>query len=374
MQFRTETEILLEMVELAMSKGLISDDDDLVARIRDGSNTSNQYVLDLATHAHILSQLEEELSVIVQDMDVLLATGEALDRLGRLVGVARYSAQAPIVDLQLELVLGASSDLNIPAGTRVLYTSQEGMTDEYVTSEACTINEGTTSTSVRAECTEKGYHRRLEAESVYALEGVDVSVSNAEAGTNGRNIEEDDEYRLRVMDWASSTIVGTRARITDYLSHYDGLDSYKLIPRYDGVGTLKIVCDTLQSELANIASGVDENCMLATDYPTVCVLPESETLAQLELECVLGELGNLTQEELTQNIISQVWTYIRGGTMRNGTSYSGMGIGEDFYPSQLLQFLQGQFNEVLNFSTDLSVVSVPDTSLFDASTVVVSYD
>lgn len=374
MQFRTETEILLEMVELAVRKGLLGDDDELVARVRDGSSTDNQYIVDFSTHSRVLSQLEEFASVILQDIDVSRATGEALDTLGRLVGVARYSAETPMVDVELEITLGAAEDVNIPAGTQVLYSAQEGMMDTYVTSEDCSIIEGTTSTTVRAMCTEKGYHRRIEAESVYGLDGFDVSASNSEAGTNGRNIEEDEDYRLRVMSWVPTTLAGTRACITDYLSHYDGLDSYKLIPRYDGVGTLKVVCDTLSTELSKIVEGLDTYCMIETDYPVVCVQPEEQTLSTISLTCTQGDLGTLTEDELTQHIQTQVATYIEGGSSRYGTSFEGLSIGEDFYPSRMIQYLQSQIPEVLNFSMDMSVVSVDDLYKLKCGVVSVTYD
>ena len=119
MESKNETDRLLDMVQYAMNTGLINPDDTLLEKLANGERTENQYILDLATHSHSLQYLEDEIQEIRTSIDLNTASGEALDRLGVLVGVARYPAQAPsvMVELQAEVELG--QDLNIPAGTPV---------------------------------------------------------------------------------------------------------------------------------------------------------------------------------------------------------------------------------------------------------------
>ena len=376
MQFRNETNILYEMVEHAMQEGLLGTDADVLERVQAGELLDNQYILDLAVHARVLSQVEDIANTVYQDINVLTASGEALDNLGRLVGVSRYAAQAPIVDVTLTLELGATEDVNVPAGTPLVISAgqADNLYGEYVTSESVTLHEGTTSTSVRCECIDLGYHQQLPVNAVTGLEGFDFSVTST-LGTSGRNIEEDEDYRLRIMQWSAKYLVGTRACLEDYLSHYSGLDSWCLVPRYDGVGTLKIVCDTLESELQNIADGVTENCMLVTDYPCVCVLPVDETLASLELEChkTVGMVSNMTDDELTQLITAQVFAFVDGGFNRSGFAQEALAIGADFNPSQLISYLLANVPEIDNIIlNENDVISVADTHRFKIEEVEVT--
>lgn len=364
------------MVEHAMEQGLLGTDTDLLERVRNGELLDNQYILDFATHARVSSQLEDKCSTVYQDMNLLTASGEALDNLGRLVGVSRFTAQAPIVEVTLSLELGAGSDVIVPSGTPlIIHAGQdEDLYGDYVTSEECIIHEGTTSSVVRCECIDPGYHVQLPENSVIGLEGFNFSISNT-AGTSGRNIEEDDDYRLRIMQWSSKSLVGTEALLTDWLGHYSGLDGWCLVPRYDGVGSLRIVCDTLESELESIAEGVMRDCMLVTDKQVSCVLPDNYSLQSLSLECHRspGMVSSLSDDELKQLVEAQVRTFVEGGFTRSGVMQSGMSIGSDFVPSQLLSYLVLNVPEVDNFvSSEVDVISVPSTHRFMIESVEVT--
>lgn len=373
MQNKDEITVLLEMIEKGESNGLLVASEETIAQVKNGEVTSNQYVRDLATHAYSLSQLWKLCNEIYENIKVSTASGEALDNFGRLLNVIRVPSSPAYVDFTVSVSAASLTDIVIPAGTRLLIEDVVPVGD-YFTMESITLPAGVTSVTGRAESIDHSYGFIIPAGGVTGLEGFpELSVTNDADGTHGRDIEEDDVYRERIKSWASKRVRGSRALYEDYLLHYDGLDSFKLIPRYDGVGTMKIVCDTLESELDSIAAGVDANCKLETDYPTVCVLPESQTVSTLALSCVKGELGNLTESELTQIIVAQVQTFVEGGSTRSGSKYQGMSIGDDFYPSQLVQYLQTQVPEILNFSTSMAPVSVADLNKFHISEVTVSY-
>ena len=225
-----------------------------------------------------------------------------------------------------------------------------------------------------AECVELGYRRPVVAETINGLEGYpQYRVTNTSDGTSGRNIEEDDEYRERIRAWASKQERGTKACIEDYLNHYNGLDSYNLIPRYDGIGTLKIVCDTLESLLPSIAEDVYENCMLYTDEPPLCVAPSSAMLQNLTVYVHLrGSVRAQSVDELKQQIRGQCYTFVSGGRDMSARTRQGLGIGDDFAPSELVSYLQAQFPEVQNIRcSQQSIIVVDDTSKFEIDTVTV---
>lgn len=364
MEFKTETERLLDMVEYAMELGLFNPDTDLLEKVAGGERTENQYILDLATHSHALQYLEDELREIRDSVDLNTASGEFLDCLGRLVGVARYPAQAPQVLVELELEVEPAENIMIPAGTGVILRDMDPVYGEYVTSEDVVLVNGTSTGSVMCECTELGVHPALPEDSVLGLSNIGVTASNSSRGTCGRNIEDDDSYRERIRAWNAKYVVGTRACITDYLNHYAGLDSYNLVPKYDGGGTLKVVCDTLEENLEGIREGLVENCMSISDAEPLCVLPDVELITTLTLTITKSNVTNAySDEELKNAILSQAYVFVNGGTTRSGLTRQGMVIGEDFNPSQLVAYLLGEFPECANIVSSVSeVVSVPDTA------------
>lgn len=369
---RTEKEILLDMLSTAEQNKLITNNSETMQKIREGLITENQYVLDLSTHAHALQQLEQKIYDIYSQNDLNTATGENLDRLGRLVNVARYPAQAPRVVFDLDMLFPISEAVTIPAGTEVLFT--EGCRDEgmYFTTEDVYLPVNTTLATVTAVCSELGYRKPVIAETINGLAGYpQYRVTNKSDGTSGRNIEEDDSYRERIREWASKQERGTRACIEDYLNQYTGIDSYNLVPRYEGVGTLKIVCDTLESLLPSISEDVYENCMSLLDAPPLCVLPSSHVLQNLTLYVHPRKTATAqSRDELKQRIRGQCDTFVYGGRDMNARDRQGLSIGEDFAPSELISYLQGQFPELQNIRCNQqSIINVDDNSILELDEV-----
>lgn len=364
------------MVQYAMNSGLINPDDTLLENIMKGEQTENQYILDLATHSHALQYLEDEIEEIRNSIDLNTATGEALDRLGRLVGVARYPAQAPRVMVELETEVDLGEDLNIPAGTPVEMRELESLYGDYVTSEDITVMGGTATYRVECECVDLGVHPALPTGAVTGLKDIMITATNPNGGTCGRNIEEDDSYRERIRAWNAKYIIGTRACITDYLNNYTGLDGYNLVPRFDGVGTLKVVCDTLEEKLEGIKEGLIENCMSICDAEPVCVLPDVELLTTLTITVTKSNVTSMySDEELRSAIIGQVYVFVRGGTSRTGLTRQGLMIGEDFNPSQLVAYLLGEFPECANITSSVTgVISVPDMARLEIDDLEVIID
>lgn len=367
MQFKNERDRLIDMVEYAGELGLITVTDELKKQLVAGERTENQYILDLATHNYALEPFTDALVRISESIDINLASGEALDCLGRLFNITRFPAQPGMVDVTFNVELHEPEDIHIPAGTRVYCDGLDGSYGVYVTSEDAVLPSGVMSGTVRCENSEYGVCSPLPPESVTRIGDYGFTVTNPNGGTGGRNIEEDSDYRERIRSWSSALNIGTRQCIDNYLGMYDGLDSYRLVPLYDGVGTLKIVCDTLPTLLEQISSDVYENCMLVTDYPPLCVLPESTTLSSLELTVTRGDgVTGYTDDELKQLVVAQVETFVNGGVKRDSTRMRGLGIGDDFIPSQLVQYLLGEFPELVNIVPDsMEVVSVPDTNHFN---------
>ena len=374
LQSRTETQILLEMIQDANKKGLIQASQETLEKIEQGRITSNQYIMDFSVHSKPLSELEQENENNYNNININTATGQALDNFGNLHNIPRITASPAYVDVLITIPVASGEDVVIPAGTKVLIESVANV-GEYVTSEEIILAAGVESVTGRAESVNYGYQNNL---LIGALQGIDgfptLDATNEAEGTHGRNIEEDDDYRIRVMDWMTINERGSGDAIKSYLESYNGLNGYALIPLYDGVGTLKVICDTLQTELENISEGLHKNAMLETDPLPLCVLPDNLTLNNLTIDINISNLtSGLTNEELKQLVIAQTRTFVDGGFNRNGMNIKGMNIGADFVPGQLIHFLLSQITEISNIIlSEQSIIPVPAENKFKIETITVN--
>ena len=346
MESRTETEILTALLQNAMENGLLNIDDTYINEVINGKHTDNQYILDLSTHAYLLHQLEASVVEVNNNYQLTTAVGSYLDNLGSIVGVPRILGIPAMVDVTMTINAPREESFTIPAGTSLIL--DEIYADiAYITSEETEFPAGAESINVQCESILEAYQPSLPRNVVRGVSGFpDLSCTNEE-GTHGRNIESDDEYRQRIPDGLKIRTVGTYDCLKSYLDSYPGLDSYLLVPHYDGLGTLKIVCETTSSRLGQISDDVYKNCMLVTDIPPLCVEPGATLLQSIVVSVKVGQ-STYTNTELEQIIRQSVFTFIDGGVRRDGSAWKGLGIGEDFQPGQLISYLMAEVPEVLN--------------------------
>lgn len=363
MKFRTEKEILISMIAYAQEGNLISTDNDLLTRIENGEQTENQYVLLLSAIAHMGGDIESLAEEIYQGTNINNATGEQLDTIGKIFHVPRILAQSPLVEIVCTSPTSVDEDIVIPAGTGLIVKEIYQSYGEYVTMEEARIEQGTD--SVRIICEGDGsYMEGLPISSVTGIKGFDtISATNPERGTNGCTIEEDDKYRERIRSWPSLNLRGTRDCIESYLDEYEGVNAYKLVPHYDGGGTLKIVVDALPSVIEVLGDNLYNDCMLLSDYPPLVIPPVDKVVSDFSLDVVLKDVVSYTADELVQIINSMVNVYMKGGITRTGARIRGLGIGESLSPSLLSKFLLEEIPEIANilFST-YHIIHCPEDS------------
>lgn len=377
MIFKTEKEIYEDMIQHAVENGLITVEEEELDRILEGSSTENQYLLDLSTHAYIDAQLETQLEDIYNSVDVLTAQGADLDCIGRWFRLSRAQAQSAQVRVELDMEINEEETIVIPRGTPIVVDMMvipEG--DEYLTTEDLEITQGTTVGSVLCENSRMGFTMPLPAGSVTGFDGYPlVTATNTNSSTTGRDIESDDSFRSRVMAWPTSNLRGSKEILDNFLSKREGVDSYKLIPRWNGPGTLKIILDCLPSLLETIQQEVYETCMNYTDDLPEVELPGQQILQLISLQINLASMPiGMTQEELKQLITNHVYCFIHGGTTRNNVVLSGLPIGADFVPSQLLTSLVNTFPEILNIKCNhREIVSVEENQRLGVDEILVGF-
>lgn len=350
MKFKTEQEWLDMAIDKAEESDLITTDSGLRESIQEGQKTENQYVVDLATHAYINGEMSAVQERIYESFDLATARGESLDKFGNLVNVPRLPGIPAKLVVTVNLAVAQQADIIIQPGTRVLIDpTQVPDYVVYTTDETTTIKAGVTTATIYCSSNVSALQGRVSADSVTGLEGYPtLAVRNEYAGTNGRNMENDDEYRQRLQLWSVKNIRGTEESFKAYLGQVQGLDDYKLIPRDQGVGTLTVLCDCVDSMLADIEEGIQKNCMLFTDEHVVCAGPILMDL-DVEVECVSADQPlQYTLSELTEMVQHEVGTFIGGGVTRTGESIHGLRIADDFIPSQLVMHLHNMFPELVS--------------------------
>lgn len=380
MEFKTEQEILTEMVIYAQENGLLNDDEDIITAIQEGRKTENQYILDLSTHAYVLSRLTENLQEFYRDIDINTAVGLGLDKIGELLNVYRYTAQPSVVECVVSTIAANNNtNIKIPVGTELTFTDFVNSNIVYTTTQEYTIPSGVTSITIQAQSNDLGSTTRISSNSVTGLKGFsNLTAANYQQSTKGRDIEEDDAYRERIKNWYLKNIVGTKQCLDDFLNQREGITDYRLIPQWDGVGTLKIVLDCLDSELTTIQADIQENCMLYTDDPVVCVLPTSQKIDTFDIVAYLPKAvpDNMTLAELTDLITGQARIYLEGGVSRSERVIKGLSIGEELDPSQLISFLLSEIPEVNNIrSSQQKVITCTDnTNKLSITNITVEYE
>ena len=377
MNFKTETEIFQDMVRDGKEKGLLNLSDEEITRFTEGENTENQYILDFSTHAYIDAQLETKAEEIHQSVDLNTAQGRDLDNIGRWFGMTRAMPQYAQVYANIEMEVNEEETIIIPSGTGVIIDETilpSG--DEYVTMEDFEITQGTLTGNVLCQNTRMGFTKALAEGCIQGFEGYpSIPVTNNEQGTTGRDLESDDNFRQRVQEWPTSQLRGSKTILDDYLSKRDGVDGYKLVPRWNGPGTLKIVIDCLPELVDTIQQEVHEVCMDYKDDLPLMELPGNKVIELLSFQVNLADLPlAMTKTELKQLISNHVYCWINGGSTRNNVVLHGMSIGEDFVPAQLLTSLVGTFPEILNIQCNIQeIVSVPDNMKLDVDEILVGF-
>ncbi len=374
MKYRTEKEILQMMLNQAQTSELISVDDQFIQQVLRGEITENQYIIDLSAHAYVLHDFSRQLESVNQSVDVATAVGAQLDKIGNLLNVPRHMGVAAQLEVELNLTLPEDNPIFIPRGTELIIDALQ--VPDYVTystDEDVTIPAGVTTATVLCSSNLMARQRSVAIDSVYGLNGFpQISTFNRDAGTSGRDIENDGEYRQRILLWNVANQRGTRQCFDAYLGDLEGLDDYLLVPRPEGeIGTLTIVCDCIESQLSRIEEGVQEHCMIFTDQPAECV-GVSRTPLNVSVSCsVVDNPISYTVAELQQLIESEVKVFIDGGYNRDGSSNRGLRIGESFTQSRLLSHLHNMFPELLSISSSTEDTTVDEYHKFRCGTVTV---
>lgn len=338
-------QIFKEMLQDAFRYKLISDDEHFLDYINNRQDIENMYILFLSVYAMQTSEFYEEASKIYNSNDLDKARNIDLDILGSKIGVTRPQARKSSVTLRFDNTSNTDRDILIPRGTIV----SDGRGTSYYTVTNATIVNGVNSVYVGALSVDGGYNTHVPAYSLNYIErdgsNLDnyVTVTNPKGSAGGRSAFSDDEYRELIRNWSRSHIKGTKEAYELFFTYYPGIESYNLIPKWDGAGTVKIVIDPSDDWIIDdVEKKILQNVELFDDDVFVTGATKKvidiNAVANVSIDNV-DEYTTKEKETIKQQVKNAVQVYIDGGYRSNGNYYTGLLIGEDFIPLQCAVFV-----------------------------------
>ena len=224
--------------------------EDIVKRMEDAyreeSGQEVEAVSDLGLRLRVLAG---ELYRLQAGMDWLwrqafpqTATGEQLDRHGAQRGLARREASHAQGELTFSRYLALDFDLVIPAGTLCAAPGEEAV--EYETLEEGVLPAGELTVDIPAQAVLGGSGGNAAAGYISTLvtpvTGIDY-VTNEAAFTGGRDPEEDEAYRARVLGaYQRCATTGNAGFYESAALAVPGITTVQVVPRASGAGTVAV--------------------------------------------------------------------------------------------------------------------------------------
>ena len=349
-------EIFMKELQNAVLQSLISRQEDFERYIRNREDISNFYVMILSVVAEAISNLYEDLDNEYYSNKVDYAVKSDLDDLGELINCSRPEGTRSAVKLTFRLRQQQADEVRIPQG--ILTHSNNGLS--FRTSEELYFGIGEVEKTITAICTEKGSRHQTSAATITVIdtdlsdyiEG-SITVNNAGPSFGGSDPFIDADYRTLLKNWILKNQKGNLVAYNDYLENVDGLESYALVPLWDGAGTIKVIldCDESDDILNEIYGGLQTIVNEATGdiyitFPEKIPIDVS-TIVDVNIDRV-NPFSSSEMEDIKSKIEAAITRYIHGGLRVNGQYFKGLTIGMDFVPFQLAKFVTEEVPLVQN--------------------------
>ena len=335
----TETEIYQEMLEIFQQETgyEMAAEADLAVRLR-------------AAAAQIMS-LYQYADYTYRQAFPQTAEGDSLDLHGALRGVERLGAARAGGYLRFSVTAALTEDILIPAGTVCVSRSLR----TYETGEDAVLPAGQTAVEVYAYAQEGGSGGNTEAETIVILQtppdGIEA-VTNPGAFLGGRDQEEDESYRKRILSSYRSLANGANAAYYKAVAEQvDGVEYVSVVPRIDGVGTVAVVLAASGGQvpvkvLAGVEDAMEESKSLGVDVRVL----EAEDVS-VDIAMTLTPAAGVTLEEAKARAEAAL-----------SACFQGNRIGRTLYLAELIHGVMatGMVNNVA-FSAPAGDVTVTQT-------------
>lgn len=358
-------EIFESMLNDSLEKGLISHYDEFPLYIHNHKDISNYYVMDKSVIAEMFAKIYKALTSIYESQKVEYAEGTDLDDIGKIVGISRPEATRAEVECTFTLNSLSEEDVEIPAG--VVVSTKKGK--EYITVEPIYIPVGSFETTVNTRAVIGGVGSRIIEDSIDRIitdTPYSFKVTNKKASNGGREAYTDDEYRYLLMNWTKINIKGSVEAFEYYFANFDGIDSYKIIPNWNGTGTIKCILEPGTPEQLNRAYNELQNSVVQATEDITMFAPVNKyidisAVVNVDIDQI-NPYSDGEKKDIKAKIEAAIKVFINGGYLRNGSWYPGLFLGEDFIPHKLGVFLDSEISELKNieFNYPKSYIVIED--------------
>ena len=358
--------IFLEMLNDGYLEGLLSTDEHFIDYVKNRDDIENSFIMNMSIYALKDSHQYEDMTNIYLSNDVDVAVGVDLDVLGHKCATYRPQATKSSVELYFSLDNILDYDYVIPQNTVV--SNNEGIS--YLTVEDATIIRGEYSTTVGALSVMNGGNSRVEPNTlIYSTLPNNVSVTNPKGSSGSREAYTDNEYRELLRNWTYAHIRGTKEAYEEFFANYDGLDDYRLVPRWDGPGTLKIIIDPFNDWLkTDLYNKLQEKTFLLIES----VLITGAVRRPLDIDCTINvDIDNVVDysavdyTNLRSLVERALSVYVDGGYRRDGTYHKGLKIGQDFIPFKAGIFINEEIPQIMSIDWKDTLNKIDNTVNFD---------
>lgn len=349
-------EIFESMLNDSVEKGLISHAENFSSYIADKEDISNYYVMDKSVIAEMFATFYEDLTAVHSSIDVDLADGKDLDNLGKIVGIPRPLATYAMAEITFT-VNQVQNEEDVLIDDEIIVSTDNGI--QYRTLEEIYIPIGETSVTVQAIAVEPGTSSKVirntlvNIESELDIEG-NITCNNPDPSSGGTEAYTDSQYKQLLKNWIKIKLKGSSKAYEEYFASFDGIDSYRIVPNWDGTGTVKVILDPgtdyqlnkAYEDLQNIISQETEDIVM---FAPIDKKIDIYAVINVDIDQV-NPYSLVEKEQIKSKIISAIKTFIDGGYTNDGMYYIGLELGEDFIPHKLAVFLDEEIPELKNIS------------------------
>lgn len=347
------SEIFESMLQDSLNKGLISRAEEFQSYIQNKDDISNYYVMDKSVIAEMFSQVYKDITKVYESDKVEFASGEDLDNIGAIVGVHRPQATYAEVICNFSINSTIEEPINIPKG--VIVSTNSGI--EYSTLEPIYIPPGETNVNVTSRALTPGMSSKIIEHTINKVisdTGVTLTVDNPTSSSGGTEAYTDDEYRYLLLNWNKIHLKGSLEAYEYYFANFNGIDSYKIVPNWNGAGTIKCVLDPGTEYQLNQAYNDLQNSVVQATEDITMFAPSNHliniyAIVDVDIDQV-NPYSKVEKNTIHEKIIHAIKVFIDGGYTVDGEWYPGLFLGEDFIPHKLAVFLDDEIPELQNIT------------------------
>ncbi|MCI6931348.1 MAG: baseplate J/gp47 family protein [Methanobrevibacter boviskoreani] len=359
---KTYNTAFMETMEMLFDEGIISNNEDFKDIVAGNKDIESELVMLMSVICEFLWDKDTGCVSLLRDNyeSTILdkAQGIDLEIIADYFGIYRIPATYSAVDVTFEFGSPLPNTVIIPKDVRVA-TSNSADCIVYKTQEAVTIPAGATEYVINCVSMTPGYAGRVGAGEISVIIdslnlGVNTTVYNMNASSGGVPRESDDELRTRIRNWAYNIPRTTSSAYSSYLRSLNGIKGARLIPKWNGNGTLKIVVAPgddylirrIQEDVESDICSVDDD---VTVVPAKNISVDISVVINTDIDLEIP-LSSQAKSTIEDRVYDAICIFIDGGYLRDGTLYNGLGIGEDFIPFQCSDFIKTQVPELKNIT------------------------